>query len=58
LGVKSLILVPEKTLWVYAGDKIAWYAGATLFKQSKGEPWQQTVKRMMDDPDFRGIRRT
>lgn len=44
LGVRSVILVPDKTLWLYAGD-FPWYK-TTLFRQKKGEAWAQTMKRL------------
>ena len=55
LGVKSIILVPEKTLWLYAKDKMDWYSGARLFRQKAGETWEKTVTRMMDDNNLRRI---
>ena len=55
LGVKSIILVPEKTLWLYAKDKMDWYSGARLFRQKAGEPWEKTVTRMMNDNNLRRI---
>lgn len=48
LGVPGVVLVPEKTLWLYAGDSLPWYGSAQLFKQRKGEAWAQTIKRLHD----------
>lgn len=47
LGVPAVILVPEKTLWLYAGDEFPWYR-SKLFKQLPGEAWTQTMKRLND----------
>lgn len=46
LGVPSVILVPEKTIWTYAGDTMPWYGTAELFKQRKGETWASTINRL------------
>lgn len=47
LGVPSVIIVPEKTIWLYASD-FPWYKTAKLFRQNKGEKWGQTVRRLHD----------
>lgn len=47
LGVPSLILVPEKTIWVYASE-FNWYDTATLFRQVNGEYWSKTIRRLND----------
>lgn len=44
LGVKSVILVPDKTLWLYAGD-FPWYP-ATLVRK-KGT-WTETIRGLHD----------
>ena len=54
LGVPGVILVPEKTLWLYAGESIPWYGSAQLFKQRKGEAWAQTMQRL-HDTNLRGL---
>jgi cytochrome c-type biogenesis protein CcmH/NrfG len=46
LGVKSLILVPEKTIWLYAGESLPWYGTATLLKQ-KGT-WADTMPKVLE----------
>ncbi len=55
LGVPGIILVPDQTLWLYAND-FPWYNSAKLFRQRKEEPWKDTIKRLMDDRTFCGIR--
>jgi tetratricopeptide (TPR) repeat protein len=44
LGVKSVILVPDKTLWLYAGD-FPWYP-ATLIRQNG--TWTETIRGLHD----------
>lgn len=44
LGVGSIILVPDKTLWLYA-DKFPWYT-ARLYRQGKGEAWSSVIQRL------------
>lgn len=55
LGVPGLILVPERSIWLYAMDSLPWYASARLFKQRAGEAWGATIKRLLDDPFVRGL---
>jgi hypothetical protein len=57
LGVPSITLVPHKTIWVWALDPMPWYGKTTLFRQKEGEPWSQTIKRLLDDPCLRRFRR-
>lgn len=47
LGVPSIILVPERTIWLYASD-FPWYKTAKLFRQNKGEKWEDTIRRLND----------
>lgn len=47
LGVKSIVLVPTKTIWPYATN-FHWYKTATLFRQNNGENWGQAVRRLND----------
>jgi tetratricopeptide (TPR) repeat protein len=49
LGVPQIILVPDKTLWIYARDDFTWYP-AKLVRQS-GKPWKKVtsqIPRMLD----------
>ncbi len=48
LGIPGIILVPEKTLWLYAQDNFPWYKSAKLFRQKQGEPWSNTIQRLHD----------
>lgn len=48
LGVPSLILVPAKTIWIYALDKLPWYAKATLVRQSG--TWKDTIGSLLSHP--------
>lgn len=54
LGVPGMILVPKQTLWLYEGD-FPWYASARLVRQQG--TWLNTIERLLDDPDLRGLRR-
>jgi hypothetical protein len=54
LGVRSLILVPDKTIWVYGGDSLPWYRTATLIKQAGN--WSKTVESLLSHPVVRGLR--
>ena len=58
LGVPGIILVPFKTIWVYSlpDGSMPWYSSARLFKQREGEGWEETVRRLLDDPDICGLR--
>lgn len=47
LGVRSIVLVPTRTIWVYGSD-FPWYKSAKLFRQNKGEDWKDTVRRLHD----------
>jgi hypothetical protein len=55
LGTKSIILVPSKTLWLYA-NQFPWY-DAKLFKQHDAEPWSRTIQRLIKDINDSDIRR-
>lgn len=44
LGVPSLILVPKKTLWIYALDRMPWYANAKLVRQVG--TWAETIEKL------------
>ncbi|MCM3900888.1 MAG: hypothetical protein ND866_04215 [Pyrinomonadaceae bacterium] len=55
LGIPGLVLVPFKTIWVYALPFMPWYKSARLFKQREGETWSKTIERLLDDPDIRGL---
>lgn len=47
LGVPGVILVPHETLWLYAGD---WqWSKSTLFRQHKGEAWEKTITRLVEN---------
>lgn len=53
LGVPSLILVPSKTIWIYALDKLPWYSTATLVRQA-GD-WKTTIDSLLSHPTVRGL---
>lgn len=55
LGVRSLVLVPERSMWLYALGHMPWYAKTVLFRQRPGEAWAQTIERLIDDPAVRGL---
>jgi hypothetical protein len=60
LGVRGIVLVPSKSLWIYdmPDGSMPWYASATLFRQREGEPWKETIGRLLNDNPFvRGLRR-
>jgi hypothetical protein len=48
LGVPSLILVPEKTIWIYALDKLPWYGKASLVRQRGA--WKDTIDTLLSHP--------
>lgn len=54
LGVPSLILVPTKSIWIYALDHMPWYRGATLLRQVG--TWKETLEKLLSSPVIRGIR--
>lgn len=47
LGVPGLILVPEKTIWLYHGETLPWYASAKLIKQTGS--WPEQIKGLVND---------
>jgi hypothetical protein len=50
LGVPSLILVPNKALWLYQfGDGLPWYGNQKYFRQRQHEAWEDCVKRISLD---------
>lgn len=53
LGVPSLILVPKKTIWIYALPSLPWYRGATLVRQSGA--WKETIESLLSHPAIRGL---
>jgi hypothetical protein len=53
LGVPSLILVPTKTIWIYALDKLHWYSTATLVRQSG--TWKETIEQVATHPALHGL---
>lgn len=46
LGVAQIILVPKKTLWLYAQDDFPWYGKAQLVRQRGA--WRETVTGIVD----------
>lgn len=56
LGVPATIMVPAKSSWIYAQEKVHWYA-SKLHRQKSGEEWKSTVERWVNDnPDFCRLR--
>lgn len=53
LGVPSLILVPTKSIWIYAQDRLPWYSTATLVRQ-RGT-WKATVEQLLSHPALRRV---
>lgn len=53
LGVPSLILVPTKSVWIYALDRMPWYRGATLVRQVGA--WKETIGSLLSHPAIRGL---
>ena len=56
LGVPAVILVPSRTLWIWAtpGSEpgcIPWYRSLRKFHQRDGEPWDRTIRRLVSDPE-------
>lgn len=56
LGVPAIVLVPSKTLWIWAtpGEEpsaMPWYRSLRKFQQREGEPWANAVKRLACDPE-------
>lgn len=59
LGVRGVVLVPYKSLWIYdlPDGSMPWYASASLFRQREGEPWKSTIGRLLNEhPFIRGLR--
>lgn len=54
LGVPGLILVPEKSIWIYASETMPWYSSAKLVKK-RGE-WTKTLEGLADDPFVQRLR--
>lgn len=52
LGKRGIILVPDKTLWLYANE-FPWYASAELFRKRASESWTQTIERLRDSSILR-----
>jgi ADP-heptose:LPS heptosyltransferase len=52
LGVPQIILVPNKTLWLYAQDDFPWYP-AHLVRQSG--TWKETIGTLLSHPAVRGV---
>lgn len=50
LGIPSIVLVPQRPLWLYARDRVEFYGAWTLFKQTHGHSWEKTIKRLVNDP--------
>ena len=45
LGVPATILVPDKPMWIYAGEEIPWYR-STLHRKRAGETWKNCIRRL------------
>jgi hypothetical protein len=54
LGVPSLILVPTKSIWIYAQDHMPWYRGATLLRQVGA--WKDTIEKLLSHPALLRLR--
>lgn len=52
LGVPQIILVPDKTLWLYAHDEFPWYP-AKLVRQ-RGD-WAKTIQGLINDSSICGV---
>lgn len=52
LGTPGLILVPNKSIWLYANE-FPWYASAKLIHQ-EGD-WPSTMKKVINDSFVRGL---
>jgi hypothetical protein len=51
LGVPTIVLVPEKSLWIWAVNgsteqSVPWYRSAKKFQQKSKEPWHETTRRL------------
>jgi hypothetical protein len=53
LGVPGLILVPDKTLWLYANE-FPWYGSAELVRQAG--TWKKTFEQLLSHPAIRRFR--
>lgn len=53
LGVPSLILVPSKTIWIYALPTLPWYGKATLIRQAG--TWENTIGSLLSHPSLRWL---
>jgi hypothetical protein len=53
LGVPSLILVPSKTIWIYALPSLPWYKSAVLVRQEG--TWENTIGSLLSHPTIRGL---
>lgn len=51
LGVPAVVLVPCRELWIWSLEPMPWYRSARTFKQRAGEPWRQTIQRLVGDPE-------
>lgn len=52
LGVPQIILVPDKTLWLYANDDFPWYP-ARLVREAGN--WRQALESIKNDSTVRGL---
>lgn len=56
LGVPAIVLVPSRALWIWStpgespGD-MPWYRSVRRFQQRADEPWLDTVRRLVRDPE-------
>jgi hypothetical protein len=54
LGVPSLILVPQKSIWIYQQPTLPWYRTATLVRQVGS--WKDTLGSLLSHPALCGLR--
>jgi hypothetical protein len=52
LGVPSLILVPDKSIWIYQLQTMPWYRSATLVRQAG--TWKETIDKL-SHPSLRRV---
>lgn len=52
LGVPGLILVPDKSIWLYANE-FPWYSSSRLIHQDG--TWPNTMKKVINDSFVRGL---
>lgn len=45
MGVPATILVPDKSMWIYAQEEIPWYQ-SRLHKKKAGETWKNCIGRL------------